>query len=116
MAEVHAARADHGDNDQAERLQTALAQVDLGAQIPMRADKAWCDIGRFLGRCRPVEAIQPPSASSPSCSVERAGMTTSSEAFSTAWPSCERYAIDLAMLDGVSSRSLRQTRVGSNGS
>lgn len=32
VAEVHTAGADHGNDDQAERLQTALAQVNLGAQ------------------------------------------------------------------------------------
>ncbi len=32
VAEVHAARAEHADDDPAERLQTALAQIDLGAQ------------------------------------------------------------------------------------
>ena len=32
VAEVHAAGADHADDDQAERLHTALAEIDLGAQ------------------------------------------------------------------------------------
>ncbi len=32
MAEVHAARADHADDDQAQGLQPALAEIDLRAQ------------------------------------------------------------------------------------
>ncbi len=42
-------------------------------------------IGRFLGQSRPVESIQPPSASPVSCSVALAGMRHSYAVFSMAW-------------------------------
>jgi hypothetical protein len=61
VAEVHGAGADHADDEQAERLQTALAEVDVRAQNPFEgADgtvEQWTILWRESSRKSPYPAL-----------------------------------------------------------